>query len=758
MFTAENQFPEILFVSSYPPRECGIATYSQDLIKSLNNKFESSFTVSICALEESEEFFEYPEEVKFILNTSDTACYKKTALSINCSSVQLVMIQHEFGFFANGHEDDFNFFLFALDKPIVITFHTVLPNPDNKLLLNVKNMSTYCRSIVVMTQNSAAILIKDYSIPADKIVVIPHGIHLVPHSDRELLKLRHGFGERTVLSTFGLIGPGKSIETSLDALPAIVKEHPEVLFLVIGKTHPTILKNDGGAYREMLEAKVVQLGIQNHVHFVNYYLPLDDLLEHLRLTDIYLFTSRDPNQAVSGTFSYAISCGCPIISTPIPHAKEVLKDDAGILINFQDSPALAEAVNLLIADKALAQTFSNNGLQRIVSSAWENVSLSHANLFRKICPTLRLDFTIPKINLAHLKRLSTPTGIVQFAKIDAPDMDFGYTLDDNARAMVAMVMHYDLARNKEDLPYITTYLHFIKYCQQEDGTFLNYVDEQLRFTVQNEETNLHDSNGRTVWALGVLISQEAILPVPLVNLASDLFHAALENFDQIHSTRAMAFALKGIHFYNLHRAEPEYILLAERLADRLVQMYKHESELEWEWFESYLTYGNSILPEALLCAFQLTGNQVYKDTARSSFAFLLLKTFSEDGIKVVTNKQWLLKGSQAAGYGEQPIDVAYTIMALDRFYTVCKDPEYFAKMAIAFSWFLGQNHLKQIIYNPCTGGCYDGLEEFQVNLNQGAESTVSYLMARFTIEKYLRMEGLEHNRLASEAIIAALSK
>jgi len=747
----EHTIPGILFISSYPPRECGIATYSQDLIKALNNKFDNSFSISICALESEKEIHSYPEEVKFVLNTSDSASYNKTADEINKSpEVQLVMIQHEFGFFNNGHEDDFNVFLSKLKQPIIITFHTVLPGPNDELLLNVQILASYCHSIVVMTKNAAQTLAKDYSVPTNKISIIPHGVHLVPHSNKKALKEKYDLTGRTILSTFGLIGPGKSIETSLKALPAIIENNSDVLFLIIGKTHPNIVKQDGEVYRQMLEEIVEDLGVQQHVRFINSYLPLETLLEYLQLTDIYLFTSKDPNQAVSGTFSYAISCGCPIISTPIPHAKEVLGDDAGIIFDFQDSAALATTITLMLNNEGLTRTLSTNGLQRIVPSAWENVSLTHANLFKKTRNVFNLDFKMPEINLAHVKHLSTPMGIIQFSKIDQPDITSGYTLDVNVRALIALVMTYKLKENDEVLPYITTYLNFIKHCQQENGSFLNYVDEHGNFTLQNQETNLEDSNGRAIWALGLTISHRDVLPEPLIHLAIDLFKPALENFENIHSTRAMAFALKGLFYYNENNKDIEYRELTDMLAQRLVQMYKHEGELEWEWFESYLTYGNSILPESLLCAYQITGNLIYKEIAQASMAFLLSRIFNDDGIKVISNKHWLMKGEQAGLYGEQPIDVAYTVLALDRFYKVFRNLEYLEKLSVAFNWFLGSNHLQQIIYNPCTGGCYDGLEEFQINLNQGAESTVSYLIARLTMEEYISSQKLPFNSLSKE--------
>ena len=338
--------------------------------------------------------------------------------------------------------------------------------------------------------------------------------------------------------------------------------------------------------------------------------------------------------------------------------------------------------------------------------------------------------------LNHIKQLTTHFGIIQFSKINQPDISSGYTIDDNARAMIALCMHYELTRNKEDVYYISTYLHFIKYCQQPAGNFLNYVDEYKKFTGQNYESNLEDSNGRAIWALGYLISLGNLIPEFLLVSAKNILQKALPDALKMHSTRAMAFTIKGLCYYNDNNELSGNLLLIQTLADRLVNMYKHESCEGWEWFESYLTYGNSILPEALLSAYLATGKLIYKEAAYVSFNFLLSKTFHKNGIKPISNKNWLQKGGITGEFGEQPIDVAYTILALDTFNREFKYENYLDKMDTAFNWFLGNNHLKQIIYNPCTGGCFDGLEEFQVNLNQGAESTVSYLMARLTMEKY----------------------
>lgn len=737
---SKNKLPEILFITSYPPRECGLATYSQDLVKALNNKFSHSFNITICPLESENEKHIYNDEPRYILNTSNQSSFIKLAFRINKNDdIRIVVMQHEFGFFENM-ENEFHLFLEAINKPVVMVFHTVLPRPGESLKVKVQGIAAAAASIIIMTNSSADMLIKDYDVPAKKITVIPHGTHLVPHLDKKFLKHKYNLSGKKVLSTFGLLSSGKSVETALDALPGIVKKYPDVMFLIIGKTHPAVVKQDGEEYRKMLEEKVAALDMQQNVQFINSYLPLPELLEYLQLTDIYLFTSKNPNQAVSGTFAYAISCGCPVISTPIPHAREVLQNGAGIIIDFENSQQLSEAVTSLLNDDQLRKKISSNGLHSMASSAWENAAIAHAMLFEKIGEgPASLQYNLPAVNLDHLKKLTTGFGMIQFSVINHPDIGSGYTLDDNARALIAICQHFELTRDEADVHYIAIYFNFIKHCLQTDGCFLNYVNEEKIFTDQNSLTNLEDSNGRAIWALGYLISIRELLPEELADDAAATMQMALINVNKIHSTRAMAFVIKGLYYRNKKNKSIRGVSLIRLLANRLVQMHRHESHKEWQWFESYLTYANSILPEALLCAWLATGEPVYKEIAQSSFDFLLSKTFSEKNIKVISNKGWLQKEKEPVQVtigGEQPIDVAYTILALSKFYDVFTHEEYLHKMRVSFNWFLGNNHLHQIIYNPCTGGCYDGLEEYNVNLNQGAESTVSYLMARLTMENY----------------------
>jgi hypothetical protein len=376
-------------------------------------------------------------------------------------------------------------------------------------------------------------------------------------------------------------------------------------------------------------------------------------------------------------------------------------------------------------------------LQYIVSTAWENSAVAHAMLFEQISgDNITINYNLPDISLDHLKKMTTNTGMIQFSKINQPDLSTGYTLDDNARAMVATCMYFDSSNDNQCIADIRKYLGFIKFCQLPDGGFMNYVDKDSNFTEQNKEVNLDDSNGRAIWALGFLVSLSAKIPEDIILEAKEIIEKSLLQMGEVHSPRAMAFAIKGLYYYHKIVKSHKNVILLKIFANRLVNLYQKESSENWDWFEGYLTYANSILPEAMLYSWLITKEKLYKDIALSSFDFLLSHTFNDNGIQVISNRNWLQKGQKPESYGEQPIDVAYTIMTLRKFYDVFEKEEYRLKMETAFNWFLGNNRLRQIVYNPCTGGCYDGLEETHVNLNQGAESTVSYLMARLTMEKH----------------------
>ncbi len=734
ILSQQKKTPEIVFITSYPPRECGIATYSQDLKNAIQEKFGNSFSLKVCALETGESNYNYPEEVKYILNTQEEENFLELATTINSNkNIAMLFLEHEFGLFGGEYGEYLLEFMEHIEQAITTTFHTVLPNPNNKLREIVNKITDYSDTIIVMTATSKAILINDYGISEQKVTVISHGTHLVSPIDVSQLKTKNEFSDKIVLSTFGLLSDGKSIETALDALPQIIEKFPNVIYLIIGKTHPELIKREGEKYRDFLYKKVNELHLENNVQFINKYLSLEELMNYLQQTKIYLFTSKDPNQAVSGTLAYAMACGCPIIATPIPHAKEFL-DGAGLNYDFQNASQLSQKTIELLYNPKLLEEMRLNALHKISPTSWQNAAIAHIQLVKNKNKIV-LYYKMPKISMDHIKRMTTKDGYIQFSAISIPDIESGYTIDDNARALIAVTKHYELTNEIADLELIKIYLNYIIFCQQENGSFLNYVDKEGNFTANNNNENLEDANGRAIWALGEFISFKNSIANDLIDKATIAIEKAIKNIVKLHSPRAISFVIKGLYFYNFDKQSPRINQIITSLADNLVSKYRGISDDSWKWYEDYLTYANSILPEGMLFAGLATGSKLFKDIAKTTFDFLLSIIFKEDQIKVISNQGWYQKGKSTNQYGEQPIDVAYTILALKTFYQVYEEPSYKDKMKIAFDWFLGKNHLHQIVYNPKTGGCYDGLEQNHVNLNQGAESTISYLLSRIAMEQ-----------------------
>jgi len=727
---------EILVITSFPPRKCGIATYSQDLIKAIDDQYRDSFTIKVCALQKINTCLDYPHEVKYFLKTWLKEDYKRLALEINADKdIKIVYLQHEFGLYDGDLGNYILELLSWLEKPVVTTFHTVLKQPSEERKAVVQKITELSCQVIVMTNLSAVILKSEYNIAGEKIKFIPHGTHLIKPLPLAA-EAATPFKGRTIISTFGLISEGKGIETALDALPGITAKFPEVLYLIIGKTHPEVLKNEGEKYRDFLHKKVRELKIEKNVLFINKYLSLDILLEYLQRTDLYFFTSKDPQQAVSGTLAYAMAAACPVVSTPIPHSLELL-DGAGINFDFGNAAQLADAAILILSDPVMMGEMRLNALHRISPTAWQNAAIAHIDIAKtQLAGTnFRLNYKMPAVNLAHIERMTTDFGMIQFARISDPDEASGYTIDDNARALIAVAKHFELTGKFSDLPLINIYLNFILFCQQEDGSFLNYVTTDKQFFDKNKDENLEDANGRAIWALGEFLSLKQFLDFNLQAQVEAAFQKAILTIPALQSPRAIAFCIKGLYYYYHFNKEEAVLQLITQLADNLVSKYRGVSSEDWQWYEEYLTYANALLPEAMLLAGECTQSELFKDIAHKTIDFLLQITFADDTINVISNRGWHHKGQDKNHFGEQPIEVAYTILALNTFFRKYKTKVYTDKMKASFNWFLGENHLRQIMYNPSTGGCYDGLEEHHVNLNQGAESTVSYLLARLAIEK-----------------------
>lgn len=731
---------KMLIVSSYPPRECGLATFSNDIANAVNGVFGDTLPIEVCALQNSDQNFSYNTEVTYVLAVDSLDEYRLVAEKINeRNDIGLVCIQHEFGLFKGEYGDYILSFILALNKPIVTAFHTVLPKPDEKRKKIVHAIVDLSDRIIVLTKKSQEILTNHYDAPVSKIVVIPHGNHNVLWDQKEKLKNKYSFSDKTVLSTFGLISENKNIETVLYALPEIVIKYPETIYLVIGKTHPEILRKEGERYRDILTAIVAEHRLENNVVFINEYLDLRQLLEYLTLSEIYLFSSKDPNQAVSGTFSYAMSCGCAVISTPIPHAIESIDGSNGILLKeFGNSNEFQKAILQLIENKEERNAMGKNAFSLAHATTWENIAIQYRLLFDLLTNREEdLRFNLPPIKIDHIEKLTTDIGILQFSKFSQPDPESGYTLDDNARALINMVIYHKAFPNDNTLKLANIYLKFIEDIQQNNGWFDNYKDFDNQLTKQNKEVNLEDANGRALWSLGTVIAHKQTLPLDIVKRTEKCWNKAIKRIDDIKSPRAIAYTLKGLYnYYTVHNEEPTKLYI-EKLADELLHHYHINSEENWCWYEDYMTYANNVLPEAMMYSYLVTGKQKYKKIAAITFDFLLSHYFMKGQLKVISNRGWFKKENERVFYGEQPIEVATTIIALDLFYEVTKNKKYKDQLKLAFVWFLGNNHLKQIMYNPENGASYDGLEDKHININQGAESTLCFFKARLIMEKYL---------------------
>lgn len=745
-----NKNKSMLLMSSYPPRECGLATFTNDVLNAINLVFGDSLPLEVCALECNGNHFEYAPEVKYTLDVLSIDEFRILAEKINDQDhIQMVCIEHEFGLFGGDYGDYLLSFLLALNKPNAIVFHTVLPEPNIKLKKIVQAIIDLTNKIVVLTHKSKEILMRDYGCKDSKLMAIPHGTHMVLLDQKEKLKKEYQYEDKIVLSTFGLINENKNIETVLYALSEIVIEHPEVIYLVVGKTHPEIYRSEGEKYRNMLLETTRKLHLENHVIFINEFLELKQLLQYLTLSDIYLFSSKDPNQAVSGTFAYAMSCGCAIISTPIPHAVEALNAGSGILLNGFDQPEeFKKAILRLIENKEERIEMGRSGYLLTHETTWENIAIKYGFLYAGLTESKKkLNFNLPPIKLDHIKELTTDYGMLQFSKFCQPDISSGYTLDDNARALINMVMYYNISKDPIALNLAIIYLNFIAGIQRDDGRFDNFKDFNHQLTNKNEVVNLEDSNGRALWSLGFTLSYQNILPERIVDQAQRIWNKAVIHIDTISSPRAIAYAIKGLYQYYLVNNAEKIKAHIVQLADKLLNHYHINSDVNWCWYEDYMTYANNVLPEAMMYSFMATKDSKYKKIAVTTFDFLLSHYFMKGELSVISNRGWFVKGSHKNTYGEQPIEVATTIITLDLFYEVTGNIKYKQQMNLAFSWFLGNNHLNQIIYNPINGASYDGLEEKNVNINQGAESTLCFFKAQLIMDKHKKQSQENYKHL-----------
>lgn len=672
-------------MGTYPPRECGIATFTQDLLQASQKYLGTDILCKVAALNLTPlDTYVYPKEVEWKIDQNNKKEYINLANELNvASNITGVIIQHEYGIYGGEEGENILSFIQNYQKTISVTLHTVLPNPSPKMKFITDIIISRSNIVIVLTKNSKRILEDIYPNSIGKVYVIPHGIHETKFSGTKRAKKKLKFSKYTTLSTFGLLNRGKGIEYVLKALPAIVKKHPKILYLILGATHPVIIRQEGEKYRLELLDLITKLNLEKHVKFYDQYLSLKDLLVFLKATDIYISTSINPDQAVSGTLSYALGTGRSVISTYFSQAKEVVTEEVGKLVPIKNSKAFKENILKLLEDKKHLLKMHKNAYDQTRPMLWSNVAKQNIEYLKSIDP--------PPINLNYLQKMTDSFGLFQFGNLDKPDKKHGYTLDDNARALIVICK----LKNMNTVPVkklIKVYLNFIEKCQVLEGSFKNYLSYPDRVpTDQNSKEDIEEATARAIWALSVA-------------------NKKLPNIKSFNHLRSKAFLIKaGVNV----RSNANSLLVA----------LKNKSSKSWVWFEDHLDYNNAILPEGLFIAGKLLKNSLYIKNAKLSLDFLVSKTFTENIYK------------PSSKFDEQPEEPSAMVQALVTAYKITGDESYKNLAYRAFSWFLGNNSLNLPLYDPATGGCHDGLHPDRVNLNQGAESLVTYLLARLAIEE-----------------------
>ena len=721
----------IAYLSTYPPRECGIASFTKDLVEAVQRKYNPALKPKVLAINNDiTDIYAYERQVIKQIAAENIEDYIQLAKELNdAPDLKLVHIQHEFGIFGGNWGDYLIPFFQTVEKPVVVTLHTVLPRPNRTVLRLTQLICEHSKAVIVMNELSKEILLADYGAQESKVHVIPHGIPYVPTPNGQSEKAKLGLQNYLVLSTFGLLSPGKGIEYALRALPPLTKKYPNLLYLVMGVTHPVVRKHAGEAYRNFLLKEVNRLGLQNHVRFYNKYLAIDEITSFLRATDVYISPSLDRNQSVSGTLAYALGCGTPVVCTDSLYAKSIVTPNTGILVRPKDAKVITKALRELCADPKLVKEMGKTAFAETRHMTWPNVAFSHFQLYQKLVP-LQDEQKLPPLNLAHLAKLTDGFGIIQFAKHTEPDLRYGYAVDDNARAMIVAAM----AAKREypgALDLLKTYLAFVQFVQKPNGSFANLVNAKHKIPHQPES---HDAQGRTLWGLGFVCGQEH-LPAELRKTAGKLFQKALGTIVRIESPRAAAFAIIGLYWYLQTKQSVKARNLLEKLAERQLKRFGETASKEWPWFEDSLTYSNSKLSESLLYAYAACKKKAYLSCAEKSLEFLIQTTFAKGYFSSIGQNGWYARSGKRAYFDQQPEDACSMAQTLLVAYQITGKERYLKLAHDAFQWFLGKNHLNQMVYDETTGGCYDGLGQQTINLNQGAESTISYLLARLAIEK-----------------------
>jgi glycosyltransferase involved in cell wall biosynthesis len=731
----------IAFIGSYQPRQCGIATFTTDLCESFSAAYPETACIAL-PVNDNESGYAYPPRVRFELAEKDIHSYRRAADFLNINNVDIVCLEHEYGIYGGRAGGHILALLQELRMPIVTTLHTVLKEPDPHQLRVLKEIAALSDRLVVMSDRGVHFLQEIYGVSKDKIDLIPHGIPDVPFVDPSFHKDLFGVEGKVVLLSFGLLSANKGIENVISALPAVLAKHPNVVYMILGATHPHVLQSEGETYRLSLQWLAQEKGVEGQVIFYNRFVSLDELIQFISAADIYITPYLNAAQITSGTLAYTLGAGKAVISTPYWYAEEMLAEERGVLVPFRDPAALAVQVIDLIDNEAKRHAMRKRAYMFGRSMIWPQVAHRYRESFER-ARAERRNFTppgftakaldkstgeLPPLKLDHLRHMTDETGMLQHAVFTIPNYREGYTIDDNARALMVSVLLED-AGSGVAFDLASRYLAFIWYAFNiETGRFRNVMDYQRHW---REDSGSDDSHGRTLWSLGTVLGR-SISPA-LHNMAGWMFEQALPAILTTTSPRAWAFALIGTHEY-LRRfsGDRKANQVRQELANRLLTMYKNNRTDGWHWFEDKLTYCNAALSQALIMSGRWIPNDEMKEAGFESLRWLADLQHSEpDGGHFVSigSNGFYTRGKERARFDQQPVEAQAMVSACLEAYKSSGDRHWHKEARRAFEWFLGRNDLRIPIYDPTTGGCRDGLHPDRPNENQGAESTLAFLQS-----------------------------
>ena len=734
----------IAFVGNYLPRQCGIATFTTDLCSALATEYGAGRLFAI-PVNDPESSYDYPEQVRLELTQEDPASYERAAEFLNFNGNDLVCVQHEYGIYGGTAGRHILALLRKLKMPVVTTLHTVLREPDPNQRIVLEEITRLSDRVVVMSDQAAQLLREVYAVPKEKIDIIPHGVPDFQFMDPNYFKDRFAAEGKSVLLTFGLLSPNKGIENVIRALPAILAKHPNVVYIVSGATHPHIRRHEGERYREQLQALAEQLEVSSQVIFNNRFVSAEELVEHIGAADIYITPYQQEAQIVSGTLAIALGAGKAIISTPYWHAKELLADNRGVIVPFEDPDAIAQAVLRLLDDDGERHAMRKRAYLHSRETIWPKTarkymaSFQRARFERTLQPKAaqKEDATegapdeLPILNTAHMSSLTDDTGILQHAIFSVPNASEGYTTDDNARALiVSTLLHespsYRASREHPSLSH--RYLAFLWLSfNSNTGRFRNFLDYDRKW---REQVGSDDSHGRALWSLGNVLGHS--WDAGLRGAAGRLFEAAIPAALTLSSPRAWAFSILGMQAY-LDRFPGDRAIQSARntLANRLLDIYERTHAATWRWFEESLSYSNARLSQALILAGWRSDNQRMIYAGMDSLKWLVAEQHRDDQeiFVPIGSNGFFIQGNEKARFDQQPVEACATVSACLEVYRLTEESCWMQEAERVFRWFLGKNDLGLPLYDATTGGCRDGLHPDRINENQGAESTLSFLMA-----------------------------